>query len=278
MAAQIPQRDRRDHHLPKGYLNGFVHPSNGKLSVYDAECKRWSEKHPSQVGWVRGFYDYCPGSIPDQTADQAFTSFENKFPNLRKELIDSKFSGWAKHLEFLLEYAQMLRARTKLFRKQEVASAQQRPLVRVKDVCNDPRTGLIVRVEELTESKEQRETIWNNMAITTMRSEIQKGGAFFATLHWCLRFTDPANPVITSDTPIIVREHSPIPTLQAAFERERFQIFFPVCRHACLIGRPAKWDVETEIFDPLDLKDLQSSYFRGDSRFVYSPKRFAQFP
>lgn len=50
-------------------------------------------------------------------------------------------------------------------------------------------------------------------------------------------------------------------------------VFFPICRHACLIGSPAKFNLETEAFDFRDLKVLQSRYVKGECRFAYSPKR-----
>jgi hypothetical protein len=108
-------RGRLDHLLPQGYLDGFTDPANpGQLCVYDVRRRRWFESGSARVAAIRGFYDYSPGSAPDETADQAFKTFEERFPNVRRELIAENFTGWKSRLEFLLEYAQMLRARSEL--------------------------------------------------------------------------------------------------------------------------------------------------------------------
>jgi len=169
----------------------------------------------------------------------------------------------------------MLRARSELFRQQALADVRQRPIVRVKEVLKDPVTGnAAIRYEELTETSEQRETLFRNMTITTMRGEIAKGAAFFSNLHWCLRLAvDVAHPVITGDDAVIVEGKAP--TLEAALTDGATRILFPLCRHACLIGSRAKFDVETEAFRAFDLKGIQACYLRGTCRFAYSPKRLA---
>lgn len=279
VSALAPPRGRLDHLLPQGYLEGFTNPSNhGRLSVFSIERQQWFETIPRKVAAIKGFYDYSPGSAPDQTADQAFKEFEDRFPNVRRELVSNGFSGWQAHLDFLLRYAQMLRARSELFRKQSVTNARQQPMVRVKEVFNDPvsgRTG--IRYEELTETDEERQILFRNMAITTMRSEIAKGAAFFSQLHWCLRIAAAAvtGPVIIGDDAIVV--DGKVPTLEAALADAETLIFFPVCRHACLVGSPARFDVETEAFQASDLKLLRSRYLKGECRFAYSPKRMSDW-
>src|SRR5450631_2943444 len=126
VSATAPPRGRRDHLLPQGYLEGFTNPSKpGTLSVFCIERQLWFESTPRQVAAIKGFYDYSPGSAPDQTADQAFKEFEDRFPNVRRDLVANGFSRWQSHLDFLLRYAQMLRARSELFRKQSVSNARQ---------------------------------------------------------------------------------------------------------------------------------------------------------
>jgi hypothetical protein len=274
--AFVPPRGRRDHLLPQGYLEGFANPSGpGRLSVFNVERQQWFESTPRRVAAIHGFYDYSPGSAPDQTADQAFKEFEDGFPNVRRELVAKGFSGWRSHLDFLLRYAQMLRARSELFRKQSMANARQQPMVRVKEVFNDPVSGKTgITYEELTETSEEREMLFRNMSITTMRGEIAKGAAFLSQLHWCLRIATAAtDPVITSDDAILVEGKAPM--LEAALTDADTLIFFPVCRHACLVGSPAKFDLETEAFHASDVRRLQSRYLKGNCRFAYSPKRLA---
>ena len=169
----------------------------------------------------------------------------------------------------------MLRARSELFRQQALADVRQRPMVRVKEVLSDPVTGnASIRYEELTETREQREVLFRNMTITTMRGEIAKGAAFFSSLHWRLRLAmDVANPVITGDDAVIVEGNAP--TLEVALTDGAKRILFPLCRHACLIGSPARFDVETEAFQAFDLKRIHARYLGGKCRFAYSPKRLA---
>ena len=126
----------------------------------------------------------------------------------------------------------------------------------------------------MTEDEAARETLFRNMTITTMRGEIAKGAALFSDLDWCLRFTgDVTNPVITGDDMVIVDGKTPI--LETAVRDPRTLFFFPLCWQACLIGSPAKFDVETEAFHPSDLQTIQSRYLKAECRFAYAPTRLA---
>lgn len=270
------QRGRLDHLLPQGYLDGFTNPSRpGDLSVYDIKKQRWFESGTSHVAAIKGFYDYSNGSMPDQTADQVFKEFEDTFPNLRRKLIAVDFSDWKAHLGFLLRFAQMLRTRSELFRQHSLADIRTRPMVRVKDFFTDPATGNTkIRYEELTEMAEERESLFRNMSITKMRTEIMKGEGELSELHWCVRLTtDYFNPVITADNPLILSGKTP--KIEDALHDPKNLFFFPLCWQACLIGSRAKFDVETECFHPSDLRTLQLQYLCADCRFAYSPVRLA---
>lgn len=272
-----PLRGRLDHLLPQGYLNGFTHPSTpGQLSVYDIQNQRWFESGTARVAAIRGFYDYSHSGDPDKTADEAFREFEEKFPNIIRELVGKGFSNWQEHLNFLLGYAQMLRVRTELFREQELAQARQATMLRVTEVFQDPKTGqMAIRYAPLTETDAELETLRRNMSITKMRSEIDKGPAFFSTMHWCLRVTeDRSDPVITGDNPIIVEGQAP--TLGAALDDPRTLVFFPVCWQACLVGSRGSFKVDTDSFYACYLRRLRSRYLRTDGRFAYSPTRVAE--
>ena len=98
----VPQRNRRDHILPRGYLEGFTNPSTGQLSVFNIEQRSWFEAGTNSVAAARGFYDYSPDGAPDETADEAFKEFEEQFPVLRRELLAGNFSEWTKHADFLV--------------------------------------------------------------------------------------------------------------------------------------------------------------------------------
>jgi hypothetical protein len=90
-------RNRKDHILPQGYLDGFTGP-DGFLHVYDISAPKWSFRSKTEnVACERAFYDYSKGVNPDQTADQAFQEYEDYFPNLR--------AGDGRHKLFRLEEA-----------------------------------------------------------------------------------------------------------------------------------------------------------------------------
>jgi hypothetical protein len=274
--ASSAPRGRLDHLLPQGYLEGFTNPSSpGDLCVYDIHRQRWFETGVARVAAIKGFYDYSAESEPEQTPDEAFKEFEDRFPNVRRELIAGNFSGWEKHLVFLLRYAQMLRTRSELFRKHALADVRGRSMFRVTEVFQDPATGkTAARVEPLVETGDTLESLLRNMTITTMRGEIAKGPALFSDLDWCLRLTtEVADPVITGDDAIIVDGKAA--TLEVALFDRQTLFFFPVCWQACLIGSRKKFNEKTAAFHPADLKTLRSRYLKGDCRFAYAPTKIA---
>jgi len=253
-------------------LAGFTNPlKQGQLSVFDLRRRCWFEASPANVGAEKGFYDYSPGSLPDQTADEAFSALESKFPVVRRELIESNFTAWATHREFLLEYAQMLRARSRLFRAQATTYTRQ-SIIGAVGLKGKPY---------IPEEQADHEQRLRNMTITQMRLEIAKGSGLFSKLHWCLRLTkDVSHPAITADAPVIALGSSPeTPVLQEAVLLDANSwIVFPVCREAYLIGNALPLETETEDFQPSGLVWLQEWYFKEKSGFVYSPLRTPRVP
>jgi Protein of unknown function (DUF4238) len=201
---------RLDHLLPRSYLEGFTNPSEpGQLCVYDVHGERWFESGVAGVAGQIGYYDYSlgPGSQRDQTADQAFRKLEDRFPNVRRELIANRFSGWRSHLEFLLSYAQMLRARSERFRGDTSRQLDKR-LTRATEVFRDEGAEQARIVFEHFIESATRDTLLKNASITIMRGEIAKGPALFSHMYWCLRLVENvSDPFITSDDAIIVEMH-----------------------------------------------------------------------
>ncbi len=266
------KRNRSDHVLPQGYLAGFTDPTNdGQVCVFDRQQQRWFETGTAAVGAIKGFYDYSEGSQPDRTADQAFEKLEGEFPAVRRELVANRFSGWRKHLDLLLRFAQMLQVRSQLFREHDVTQGRQRPILQIVEVVN-PTT--IKVAPYAPESKAEHETLLRNLSITNMRTEITHGAAHFSQLHWCLRFTtDSSDPVITADNAVVVEGRAA--TLLEAFRDRETLVFFPLCSQACLIGSPAKFDKKRAPFDPRLLRHVREVYVKSTRRFVYSPVRLA---
>ncbi len=239
--------------------------------VFDRQEQRWFDTGTRGIGAIRGFYDYSEGSDPDQTADQAFAQLEAQFPAVRRELVENSFSNWRAHLDFLLHFAQMLRARSELFRQQHVAHTRRQTMFEITEGL----AGKQLRVRGFQPAdRREYETLLRNKAITDMRTEIAKGAAWLSERHWCMRFAvNPTDPVITTDHPVVVDGRSP--TLEETLPDPNTLVFFPVCWQACLIGSMAKFDKETDAFHPDDLIRLRGIQLKVAHRFVFSPSRVA---
>jgi hypothetical protein len=275
------KRKRLDHVLPQGYLDGFTNPSNqGQVSVFDRQEKRWFDTGTAGIGAIRGFYDYAPGTQPDETADHAFARLEAKFPVVRRNLIQSGFAGWVDHLDFLLDFAQMLRARSQLFREQHVAHSRELTILKVEELLHREPSKTHPGTFDTTlkvgpyapESENERETLFRNKAITDMRAEIAGGPTWFSTLHWCLRSTaDPTDPVVTADNAVVVEGKAATLGEALAHQNPETLLFFSISWQACLIGCPVKFDKETDAFHPSDLRKLRALCLKSARRFVFSP-------
>lgn len=272
-------RGRLDHILPQGYLDGFTNPSrSGELSVFDCKRRHWFETGTAGVGAVRGFYDYAPGSNPDQTADDAFKPLEDKFPVVRRDLVFSDFAGWESHLEFFLSFAQMMRARSPLYREHALAQSKSLGMARVEEVLertsNDKNdeVEMTFRLSPHEITGEERDALLGNMVITNMRGEINKGAGWLAELNWCLRLApDYRNPVITSNNAVIMEGKPPADI--EAIQRDGTTIYFPVCWQACLVGRVSKFGHALDVFDLAELARIRGHYMEPHNAFVYSPSR-----
>lgn len=274
MPQAVQTRNRLDHIIPRSYLEGFAN-QGGRVSVFDSQSKRWFEAAPAKVGVERGYYDYSRDGVSGQSADEAFNRLESGFPAVRKQLIVGSFEAWIDHLQFLLEYAQMLRARSRLFREQTMAQARERIIGVVEEVV----APTVLKFRAYTPSDEpHHEQHLRNLSITEMRREIAKGAALFSNLNWCLRITqDVNNPVITADQPVIVL--GPAELSEEALTRDpNTWIIFPLCREACLIGNCEKIATDTQAFQPSGVKWLRGQFFRAGEGFIYSPARVDTSP
>lgn len=269
----MKNRNRRDHYLPQGYLEGFIGPSGqGQLSVFDRQENRWFKSGTAGIGAIKGFYDYREGSEADQTADEAFRELETTFPTVRRELIMSGFVDWKKRLEILLRFGQMLRARSQLFREQSMVQSRGLTFLKIEEIFpaepSKTEPGKLVtpiRYSPYTPT----EIELRNKTITDMRVEIGKGTMWMSDMHWCLRIThNPEDPFVTCDTPIVMEGR--VPQDDALRDRGTL-IFFPLCWQACLVGSPAKFDIETDAAAATDMKKFRALYIKSAIRFVFSP-------
>jgi hypothetical protein len=270
-------RDRLDHILPQGYLDSFTDPAcPGDLWVRDNRTNRWFRSGTARVAAERGFYDYSHGSNPDQTADRAFEDLEGKFPNVRTKLISYGFAACEQYRETLLAFAQMLRARSKLFRDQDLDQGRQLTIARIETIEQVPsatRPGEFdsrIKYGPYQGTKAERELFLRNKTITDMRSEIAKGSAWMGELHWCLRFTDdPSDPVVTGDNAVL--SEGRVQSVEQALVDHETLFFFPICWQACLIGSRCKFDNACEAFHPADLRRIRALYLKPETHFSYSP-------
>jgi Protein of unknown function (DUF4238) len=268
-------RNRKDHLLPQGYLDGFT-GSNGRLQVYDIAEKRWFQSKTEDVACERGFYDYSKDVNPEQTADQAFEEYENVFPNLRRALVDSSFAGWQKHLPFLIRYFNQLRVRSRLFRQHVLQGFEERPPFKAKFIAKVPhptepgKDAYQYAVEPLEQTGEALKTAYNNISISKMRADLLEVPDHFYKFQWHLRLTnDPNRPVITADDAI--RFEGQIEAQEIALTHFQTKMIFPLCWQACLIGRPKLQLPKTRDFGPSQLRELQDKYLAANCRFAYSP-------
>jgi hypothetical protein len=279
---KAPDRNRLDHILPQGYLEGFTVPSKqGRLWVFNIERGNWFESSPGSVAAERGYYDYSDGAAPDATADQAFAEFESSFPPIRRELVAGNFSGWTKHRDFLVRYSQMLRARSDLFRQEVLNQASNATFLKVEEVLQTRpsatrpgETETQIRYSEVEmQSDPQRDAFFKNMSITKMRAEIDKGAGEFAGWHWHLRITqDVAHPVITGDSAVALIGFGH-PSREEAMKHHDTLFVFPVCWQACLVGCRQEFE-ETDNIPATMLAQLHQMYLdEAGSRFAYSPHR-----
>jgi len=275
-------RNRLDHILPRGFLEGFTIPSKEeRLYAFNIEQRRWFETSTGKVAAADGFYDYELDRQPDATADQAFKEFEDNFPPMRREMVANKFSSWTKHRDFLVRYSQMLRARSILFREQILKDLDSSTFLTLGEPLQTrpslDRPGEIdtqCRYSDFDPGSDQRRSaIFKNISITKMRLEIAKGAGQFIGWDWCLRFTmDVTKPLITSDNAVGLIGRVPSLPLAEAMKHPESLFIFPFCWQACLIGSPCKFDVETDEISPSLLEEFQRLYLNeNDCRFAYAP-------
>ena len=271
----MKNRNRLDHYVPQGYLEGFIGPSGqGQLSVFDREGNRWFESGTAGIGAIKGFYDYTEGSEPEQTADEAFSKLEITFPAVRRALVASGFADWRNNVKILLAFAQMLRARSPLFRDQSLAQRRNLAFLKIEEIL-PPEPSKTESGKSVTPIRYSphvpSEAEMRNKTITDMRAEIGKGAAWMSDMHWCLRVTYNADdPFVTCDTPLVMEGRV---AQENALGDWGTLVFFPLCWQACLVGSPAKFDIETDSLAPSDMKKLSALYLKSAIRFVFSPTR-----
>jgi hypothetical protein len=264
--------NRRDHYIPQGYLRGFIDPERRDLPQplwhFDKINGVWSKRSPKEVGYRYGFYDYTVAEMGVETADMAFAELERTFPKIRKELLRNNFKGWKSHLDFLLRYVQMMRARSLLFFENQQREGRHLKAWVVEEVSADRMT---VRVRSMT-PESLPEPFIKNWTITNMRSEIAKGAAWLNEFNWALRFCDTtALPFVASELPFMA--YGPHSNVADAVRDPESLLFFPLCWQACLVGSRQFFGTETDRFGDEDMRRFARMYRESAQLFVISPRR-----
>jgi hypothetical protein len=265
--------NRRDHYIPQGYLKGFIDSRRKHLPQplwhFDKPNGAWSQRSPKEVGYRHGFYDYTVAKMGLETADMAFAELENTFPSLRKELARKDFKPWKDHIDFLLRYIQMMRARSLLFFENQQKDGRNLRAWLVEEVSAD---RMSLRLRSMT-PEPLPEAFIKNWTITNMRDEIAKGAAWLAEFNWALRYCDsPANPFVATEQPLF-SEGPPHETLADVIRDPETLLFFPLCWQACLIGSRQFFDRETDRFFDQDMRRFARVCRDRAELFVISPSR-----
>jgi hypothetical protein len=264
--------DRRDHYIPQGYLKGFIDPQRTGLAqplwYFEKPNAVWSQRSPREVGYRYGFYDYTVTEMGIETADMAFAELENRFPKIRKELVRKEFKPWKDHLDFLLRYIQMMRARSLLFFENQQKEGRNLRAWVVEEVSAD---RMSVRVRSMT-PEPLPESFIKNWTITNMRNEIAKGPAWLTEFNWALRYCDsPSDPFVATEQPLF--SEGPQENLADAIRDPETLLFFPLCWQACLIGSRQFFHRETDRFGDQDMRRFARVSGGRAELFVISPSR-----
>jgi hypothetical protein len=267
-----PPANRRDHYIPQGYLRGFIDPARERLPqplwYFDKMTGVWSNRSPREVGYRYGFYDYTVAEIGAETADMAFAELERTFPKVRKELMRKKFKNWKDHLDFLLRYAQMMRARSLLFFENQQRDGRNLRAWTVEEVSAD---RMSVRVRSMT-PEPLPESFIKNWTITSMRGEIAKGAAWLTDFNWALRTCDsPSLPFVVSELPFLAT--GPRADVMEALRDSETLLFFPLCWQACLIGSRQYFHVENDRLGTQDMRKFANMYRDSANLFLISSRR-----
>ena len=275
MSGKQRTTNRRDHHLPQGYLRGFIDPARSDLPkplwYFHLHTKKWKERSPKQIGYIDGFYDYGTENTVAEHPDVTFKRLENDFPSVRAQIIQKGFRSWVDHKEFFLAYMQMIRARSPLFFDEWREQSKTIRLATITKVLSNTR----VEVDSL-EGRPMTAGEVQNWTISKMREEIKKGPDWLTDFHWALRYTDsPLDPVITAEQPLVCIGKSN--DLATALKDPETLIYFPICWQAFLFGSIQRFDVETERFHSETLQRVRRAYIENGRKFLVSPQQLDCF-
>ena len=267
-------RGRKDHHLPRGYLRGFIDPDRSgfekPLWHLDLSSMQWTEKSPAEVGWERGFYDYAGEAEGLEHPDETFAALEREYPMVREKLLRRKFKGWVRQQKpFFLRYMQMMRARSPLFLQQQ--TVQNESLRGATVVATGPSNQIMLDSYELRPFSKE---VIRNATIGQMQQEVNKGPNWMFNFNWCLRYVvSPDAAFVTGPQPLVM-EGPAVFNLESALKNPQTLIYFPVCWQVCLIGRLEKFDTGTDKAETGLVARVRQLFCQSENRYIISPRPF----
>jgi hypothetical protein len=266
--------------LPRGYLRGFVGPSRNSLEkplcCFFKDTHEWEDVSPAEIGYGEGFYDYAAvsdGAVVT-AADSVFARLEREFPLRRDSMSSSAFADWQEHKQFLLEFMQMLRARSPLGMQHFGVEARNLRGATISAVDEERRS---LTLDSLEMRPLPKHAI-RNFTISTMLRDVAVGVGWAAHLDWCLRFTDEENEgFYTTDQAIFVEgklqltdEHGRM--TQDLLHHPDTPVYFPLCWQACLFGSPLQFNSAYDRAQGTTI--LRENQKRYAERFLISPVIF----
>jgi hypothetical protein len=269
-----PPRDRKDHYVPQGYLRGFIDSARSQndrpLWCLDKRRNEWVQKSTAQICHVRGMYDFSNDAIDAEHADVTFKSMEDGLGPIREGLVGQGFTGWQRHIEFLLPYMQMIRVRSPQYFVEQGQAVADSFIGRITSI-DETRTKVTYDSSEpLSEDQV------HDMTLTKMREEFARGPAWMADMHWQIRTTfDPHNPVVTSEQPLFVKGERPMiePTIMMDLIADpQSEVYFPLCWQACIVGRSTPFDEKVAPFEQSTLLLLRQMIAEMALEYVIVPQ------
>ena len=272
------QHGRKDHWLPQGYLRGFIAPSRSQdqkpLSCFYRHQQKWKSVSPKEIAFGKGYYDYANGTDYSVVThpDSIFAHLEREFPIRRGEMMVDQFASWEQHRDFLLEFMQMMRARSPLAMQQQEAAARQMRGATITSVAPD-RCSVTVDSLELRPLPEHSV---RNCTISRMLQDVGSGISWMGNMDWCLRYTsDESDPFCTTDQALVVMGTIPEQAIgDELLAHPETVVIFPLCWQACLFGSPLKFDKPYDHAHPQQLISLRADQKRLAHRFVIAPHEF----
>jgi len=267
---QRPQRGRKDHYLPQGYLRGFIAPGRESLHrplwCMRPHTGKWDYKSPAQIGYEVGFYDFANDALDAEHADTTFREMENQFPILRALLVTKRFEGWRLHQDFLCRYMQMIRTRSPLYFQQKKIELSTQP---IWTVANVDESGTKLTLENM-EGRLMTPTKIYDHTLSKMRDEFKQGVGWMNEFYWTMRITDdPRNPFVAGEQPLFIASDENLHT--DVMQHPATHIFFPLCWQACLVGNRIPWSNDMQSIASDKLRVIRRIIRQKAEKFVVSP-------